>query len=56
MRQHYPGWDISQGLTDTIGQIVEAWLQRTARVSGKSMTDGHNADTCELRNQTQTTR
>jgi CDP-paratose 2-epimerase len=56
MRQHYPGWDISQGLTDTIGQIVEAWIQRTARVSGKSLADGHPADTGDLRNLTQRSR
>ena len=28
MRRHYPAWDISQGLTETIGQIVEAWKRR----------------------------
>lgn len=33
MRQHYPRWDISQGLTETIGQIVEAWKHRTPRVN-----------------------
>jgi CDP-paratose 2-epimerase len=33
MRQHYPAWDISQGLTETIGQIVEAWKRRPASVS-----------------------
>ena len=30
MRQHYPKWDISISLKDTIGQIVEAWKQRRA--------------------------
>jgi CDP-paratose 2-epimerase len=35
MRQHYPGWDISQSLTETIGQIVEAWKHRNVRGSGK---------------------
>ena len=33
MRQHYPAWDISQGLNETIGQIVEAWKRRVASVS-----------------------
>ncbi|MEO2019466.1 MAG: NAD-dependent epimerase/dehydratase family protein [Fuerstiella sp.] len=33
MRQHYPAWDISQGLTETVGQIVEAWKRRHANVS-----------------------
>jgi CDP-paratose 2-epimerase len=30
MRAHYPGWDITISLRDTIGQIVEAWHQRLA--------------------------
>ena len=33
MRQHYPSWDISQGLTETIGQIVEAWKHRAISVN-----------------------
>ena len=32
MRQHYPRWDISISLKDTIGQIVEAWKERTVSV------------------------
>jgi CDP-paratose 2-epimerase len=52
MRQHYPTWDISQGLTETIGQIVEAWKQRTARVSGKNLP----GDNHEPRNLPQTSR
>jgi len=28
MRTHYPSWDISQTLDDTIRQIVEAWQKR----------------------------
>jgi CDP-paratose 2-epimerase len=28
MRAHYPGWDITQSLEETIRQIVEAWKQR----------------------------
>jgi len=30
MRSHYPGWNISIGLEDTISQIVEAWRHRHA--------------------------
>jgi CDP-paratose 2-epimerase len=30
MRSHYPQWDITQTLEDTIRQIVEAWKARTA--------------------------
>ncbi len=30
MRSHYPGWNISVSLTETIEQIVSAWKQRTA--------------------------
>jgi len=30
MRAHYPGWDITISLRDTIGQIVESWHQRLA--------------------------
>jgi len=28
MRNHFPSWDITQSLPDTIGQIVEAWRNR----------------------------
>jgi CDP-paratose 2-epimerase len=28
MKAHYPAWDITQSLPDTIGQIVESWAQR----------------------------
>lgn len=28
MRQHYPNWDITISLEETVGQIVEAWLTR----------------------------
>ncbi|MEA5620662.1 NAD-dependent epimerase/dehydratase family protein [Cronbergia sp. UHCC 0137] len=28
MREHYPQWDITISLEETIGQIVESWLQR----------------------------
>ena len=30
MRAHYPAWDISVSLEETIRQIVEAWKKRTA--------------------------
>ncbi|MDI1319781.1 MAG: NAD-dependent epimerase/dehydratase family protein, partial [bacterium] len=30
MRAHYPAWDITQSLEETIRQIVEAWKKRTA--------------------------
>ena len=30
MTAHYPEWDITQTLEETIGQIVEAWKSRTA--------------------------
>ncbi len=30
MRQHYPGWDITISLRETIQQIVEAWRMRSA--------------------------
>lgn len=30
MRAHYPTWDITQSLEDTIRQIVEAWRRRAA--------------------------
>ncbi len=30
MRQHYPGWDITIRLEETIQQIVEAWTTRAA--------------------------
>jgi CDP-paratose 2-epimerase len=28
MKTHYPGWDITQSLSETIGQIVESWAVR----------------------------
>lgn len=28
MRAHYPSWDITQSLEETIRQIVEAWKKR----------------------------
>jgi len=28
MREHYPAWDITISLEETIGQIVEAWRSR----------------------------
>jgi CDP-paratose 2-epimerase len=28
MREHYPQWDISISLNDTIGQIVKNWQTR----------------------------
>jgi CDP-paratose 2-epimerase len=28
MRVHYPSWDITQSLEETIRQIVEAWQRR----------------------------
>jgi hypothetical protein len=28
MRAHYPGWDITVSLDETIRQIVEAWQRR----------------------------
>ena len=30
MKAHYPGWDLTQSLEETIRQIVEAWRSRTA--------------------------
>lgn len=30
MKAHYPAWDISISLEETIGQIVQAWRSRTA--------------------------
>jgi CDP-paratose 2-epimerase len=29
-KAHYPGWDVTVGLPETIGQIVEAWRARLA--------------------------
>lgn len=29
MRAHYPSWDITQSVEDTIRQIVEAWVRRS---------------------------
>lgn len=31
MRAHYPGWDITKSLEQTIGEIVEAWRQRRTK-------------------------
>ena len=31
MRAHYPSWNITQSLADTVRQIVEAWQQRPSR-------------------------
>jgi CDP-paratose 2-epimerase len=28
MKSHYPGWDITVSLEETIRQIVEAWKTR----------------------------
>jgi CDP-paratose 2-epimerase len=28
MRAHYPSWDITQSLEETIHQIVESWKKR----------------------------
>jgi CDP-paratose 2-epimerase len=28
MRSHYPKWNITQSLVDTVGQIVDAWQRR----------------------------
>jgi CDP-paratose 2-epimerase len=28
MRSHYPAWDISVSLEETLRQIIEAWRQR----------------------------
>jgi CDP-paratose 2-epimerase len=36
MRDHYPGWDITISLRDTIEQIVDAWK---AREGGKRMAE-----------------
>jgi CDP-paratose 2-epimerase len=30
MRAHYPSWDITQSLEETIRQIVESWKKRHA--------------------------
>ena len=30
MKEHYPDWDITISLEETIGQIVEAWKTRQA--------------------------
>ncbi len=27
MKAHYPGWESTQGLEETIRQIMEAWMQ-----------------------------
>ena len=31
MKAHYPGWDITQSLEETIRQIVDAWKKRTGK-------------------------
>lgn len=31
MREHYPGWDISVSLEETVRQIVDAWKERGAQ-------------------------
>ncbi len=31
MKAHYPGWDITQSLEETIRQIVDAWKKRTEK-------------------------
>ena len=31
MRDHYPNWDITISLEETIGQIVDAWKAREAQ-------------------------
>jgi CDP-paratose 2-epimerase len=31
MKAHYPGWDLTQSLEETIRQIVEAWKQRSEK-------------------------
>ena len=31
MKAHYPGWDITQSLEETICQIVDAWKKRTEK-------------------------
>ncbi|NEP29684.1 MAG: NAD-dependent epimerase, partial [Moorea sp. SIO3I6] len=31
MREHYPSWDISVSLEETIQQIVESWQARLAQ-------------------------
>jgi CDP-paratose 2-epimerase len=33
MKAHYPGWDITKSLEQTIFEIVEAWKKRTASAS-----------------------
>lgn len=33
MKEHYPGWDITISLEETIGQIVESWKSRLASPS-----------------------
>ena len=32
MRAHYPKWDITQSLQETIRQIVAAWRKRPASI------------------------
>jgi CDP-paratose 2-epimerase len=38
MRAHYPSWDITQTLDETIRQIVEAWKTRTASDAAAAQT------------------
>jgi CDP-paratose 2-epimerase len=30
MKAHYPNWDITRSLDETLGEIVDAWRHRTA--------------------------
>jgi hypothetical protein len=30
MRSHYPGWDITKSLTETLREIVDAWRMMRA--------------------------
>jgi CDP-paratose 2-epimerase len=32
MRQHYPNWDITVSLEDTISEIVDAWKNKQAQI------------------------
>ncbi len=33
MREHYPGWDITKSLEETIAEIIEAWRKRKTEAS-----------------------
>ena len=35
MREHYPGWGITQSLNAIMSQIVEAWEERESLVASK---------------------